>query len=661
MKKQAIIYTFGSVLLQAINFLLLPLYANQFTVDEFGKLSIIQISGMVISWFLGLQITSSLIRYYYDYDTTERIKLIKSGYGFSIIFNLFFGIIFILIIQIPFFAKHSMSQLYLAMFFSQFMFFFSNLNSSILRIEKKAYKFIILQIIQAIVIFSFTIFFVVFLKKGIISVFYGKIIGALTACLIYFIFWKNWNYLSLRFDFNIIKKLLKFSIYLIPSSLAFWIINSSDHYFIKYMLGDEQLGIYAYSYKFALIISFLLVIPLTKAWAPYAYSNIDNTSLIKNRLNQMITIFIAIAFLVLIPLSLFIEDFMKLFAKPEYLKGTKIIFSIGLSYIAFGISAFTGTGFHIIKNTKILPKITAYSAITNLFLNFILIKYLGLIGAVIATLFAYSMKSFLNIKILQKVFYIKYDYKIWFQLSIISVLFYITANIISTFIDSLILLNLIKLIIYILFIYIIWKIIKTNKEIEKLIKSSISTIFYHFFSLGYIYSYNTTSIPQKNKISNNFKIKIITLEDKDLLKEFSKYHNQGHYKKNIYPRISQPDNFIGIACIDLTRSQIAYLAWIALKGKIKTFRYYYHTVTENSAFLFDDYTVPQYRRNGLHKRIMEERIRYCLDKNIDEINIAIASNNPNALSNMRKFNFKKKTRILILKKFRKIWKKNYEK
>ncbi len=661
MKKQAVIYSVGTIILKSINFLLIPLYISNFSLEDFGQLSYYQVMGMILSWVLGLKITDALVRFYYEYDDSNKLRIIQSAYWFSLIFNLLLGIILFLFFKLIFFNQSKDTTIYFVLYASQFILFFTKLNSSILRIEKKALKFIILQILQSILQLSFIIFFVVILKLGIISVFYGQIASGLIILIVYFVFLKRLKHLAFNFNFVIIKKFLNFSVYLIPSALSFWILNSSDHIFIKFMLGKEQLGIYAFAYKFSLIIALLLVQPLTKAWSPFAYSNLKDIPLVKNRLNFMITTFILMSVIFILPISYFIDYVLMLFAKPEYMGAIYLIFPLGIAYIAFGVSAFTGTGFHITKNTKVLPKYTTISAIVNILLNFILIKLFGIIGAAIATIVAFILKAILNINRLQKDFFVNYSYNLWLLLVLNASIFYFIGLLIekTTFGSHIIFWA--KIILFSVYLYSNWRLLLIDKNYEKAIVNEISKIFYKFVSIGYIYKLYDFDRLDSISLDAKYTLRRVNLEDAKELKEFSKYRLSNHYKKNILPRLKNPTSYTPLAVIDKENDKIVYLAWIVFSGNIKTFQYYYHRVKEGTAFLFDAFTIPEYRKKGLHKVVMQKRIELCLEKNIKNIQIAIARNNFKAIRSIKKTNFKKYSRIVIVKKIRKIWIKKYEK
>lgn len=98
----------------------------------------------------------------------------------------------------------------------------------------------------------------------------------------------------------------------------------------------SEVGTYAFSYKIVMLVQVLLVVPIKQAWTPFIFSRIKDKDFIKKKINQMLQLFFASGFILVIFLSFFTKDILSLFAKEGYLEGTKIIFIAGLSYIMYG-------------------------------------------------------------------------------------------------------------------------------------------------------------------------------------------------------------------------------------------------------------------------------------------------------------------------------------
>lgn len=129
---------------------------------------------------------------------------------------------------------------------------------------------------------------------------------------------------------------------------------------------------------------------------------------------------------------------------------------------------------------------------------------------------------------------------------------------------------------------------------------------------------------------------------------------KGHFERNIKPRLKDQKRYIGIAVIDKLKNKLSYLCWISFDNEIDTGMHYRFKLKNNEAYFFDDDCVPEYRRQGLHQRLMQKRINYCINKGIKNIYIAIYRNNYKAINNLNKFNFKIYKRIFLIRPFKKL-------
>ncbi len=655
MKKDLLYYGVGAVLLKFISFLLMPIYASRFSTADYGILTFLQLFATILGWFLGLQIFSGMWRYYYELDGDNKTKLVKSSFGFSSIINFVILILAIIIIQFPIIKNLGYNYLLIIVLVTTFVGYFANQGISILRLQRKPISFLKLNISRALLYFILVILFVVVLHKGIASIFYGQLIAGIFLFIIFFFFMGNSKYLSINFDKKLTKKMLAFSIPLIPGSLAMWVLNSSDNFFIKYFYTMSDVGTYAFSYKIVMLVQVLLVIPIKQAWTPFVFSRIKDRKFIKIKIDQMLQLFFAAGFIIVIFLSFFTKDFLSLFAKEGYLEGTKIIFVAGLSYVMLGGCALMAVSYHIAEKTKLLPKYFAYGAITNIILNYFFIQWFGLMGAAIATLLSFFLIFLLYNLNVNKYFPLKISYKVIISICISGFGIYFLSLLINDLCDNHIAI-FIKIFLLLLYMWLLYIILRKSGALKESFREILTKLKNKLFICENLYKLsNPVKIKNIRNIDSKYVIKIVSNGDADLLKEYSdKNRSKGHFEKNIKTRLKEQDKYTGIAVIDTIKNKLAYLCWISFDGEIDTGIHYKRQLKNNEAYLFDADTVPEYRQQGLHNRMMQERINNCIKKGNNQIYISIYRNNYKAINNINKFDFKIYKRIFLIKPIKKI-------
>ena len=655
MKKDLLTYGLGAVLLKFISFLLMVVYASRFSTADYGVLTFLQIFVTILGWFFGLQIFSGMWRYYYELDRDNQTKLVKSSFGFSTIINFAILTLAIIVIQLPIIKNLGYNHLLIIVLVASFVDYFANHGVSILRLQRKATAFLKLNISRSILYFILVILFVVVFRQGIVGIFYGQLIAAIFLFVIFFFFMGNSKYFSFSYDKELTKKMLAFSIPLIPASLAMWVLNSSDNFFIKYFYTMSDVGTYAFSYKILMIVELLLVIPISQAWTPFIFSRLKEIDFIKKKINQMLQLFFAAGFILVIFLSFFTKDILFLFAKEGYVDGTKIIFVAGLSYIMYGGCGLMAVGYHIAEKTKLLPKYFTYGAITNIILNYFFIKWFGLVGAAIATFLSFFLIFLLYNLNINKYFPLKISYKAIISIFGAGFIVYFLSLLVNKLcINSIaIFFKIFLLFLYIWLLYIILRksgVLKENfKEIFVKFKNKL-VIGENFYKLS-----DPVRIKNLRDVDNKYTIKIVSNDDVDLLKEYSdKNRPKGYFERNIKLRLKVQKQYIGIVVIDKLKNKLSYLCWISFDNEIVTGIHYRLKLKNNEAYFFNDDCVPEYRGQGLHQRVMQERINYCINKGIRNIYIAIYRNNYRAINNLKKFDFKIYKRIFLIKPFKRL-------
>lgn len=191
-------------------------------------------------------------------------------------------------------------------------------------------------------------------------------------------------------NFGGVGHFLAFSLPLVPSALIFWIISSSDRYFIIHLVSLAQAGIYSVSYNLANVIQlfyapigFILFPILSKFWD---HGEIPR---VKNYLEYSIKLFLVLAIPGSAGLYILSQPLLGILATSEYAVGGVLVLLISLGIILQGIYLLNNFIIGVVKQTKWQPLMMAVAAATNVGINLVLIPRIGIMGAAISTLVSY--------------------------------------------------------------------------------------------------------------------------------------------------------------------------------------------------------------------------------------------------------------------------------
>jgi O-antigen/teichoic acid export membrane protein len=196
------------------------------------------------------------------------------------------------------------------------------------------------------------------------------------------------------------------------------------------------------------------------AWQPFFLQNSEEKK-VKELFSKVLTYFTLAASLILIILSLFIDNIVAIpvlhgrtLIDSSYWGGLPIVPVILFGYLFNGWYVIFTAGIYIEEKSMYIPLITGIGATVNIVVNFLLIPVWGIMGAALATLGAYfAMAAGLYI-VTQKFYRIEYEIgkiiRIFFDIIIVGVIYYYllyTDNLLIVY-------KLLLLIFFSLFLYI---------------------------------------------------------------------------------------------------------------------------------------------------------------------------------------------------------------
>ena len=395
--KNTIIIALGKICTQFVTFLLLPVYTRFLTTDEYGTIDLVITCTNLISPILSLQLERSVFRFLVDtrHDEDLQKEIISTAFG-AIIPSILLTLAILPIIGTIFNIQYWIYIL--------FIIITSILANIALQIPRGLGKNIHFSIGSALVGISnalIGILSVTILGWGIRGVLFANIISHIIGIIYIFFSLSLAKKVKLsRRNKTTLKKLLRFSLPMIPSDICYWIINASDRLLIFLFLGNSMNGIYATATKFpALIITAYNVFNMSWMETVSAHAKDDDASEYLSKVfNEIVKLsgslclvanaIIAIVFNIIVG-----ESFANSY---QYI--AILIFG---SFFNIVVGALSALYFGYKKTTEI-AKTNALAAILNILINFALIHVIGVWAAVISTVVAYIVVAVYRLINIQK-------------------------------------------------------------------------------------------------------------------------------------------------------------------------------------------------------------------------------------------------------------------
>lgn len=224
-----------------------------------------------------------------------------------------------------------------------------------------------------------TILFVMGLRWGVLGFVWGQTLGAFAGTAVSFQFGKS-RY-RLVFSFKMLKKLLVFSLPLIPSSLSVLVWNYTDRFFIRNYLDLESVGVYGIGMRFASIAS-ILIAALNMALTPTIYFNYkkDRTP---GDISKVFSFFMLSLSVLLAGVVLFSKEVLIIMTTEKYYGASAIIPFLMTGVVLSHLYNFA-PGLFIAKKTFLIVVVNVITCLFSISMNFLLIPRLGIMGASIS-------------------------------------------------------------------------------------------------------------------------------------------------------------------------------------------------------------------------------------------------------------------------------------
>lgn len=393
--KGSIIYLSCSIINKSIPFFLLPILTSYLSPKEYGLLSIFLIMVTFYSAFIGMNIDINISKNFFKYSK-ENLSIITGNILIVLCFSFLLLAIITFIISLYVNDVFSIPKKWILLIpFISYTLMINTLNLTILRNEEKALTFGLFEIVNTAITMGMTLLLLIYYKFGWQSQVLGMLVSYLIFAVVSYIHMKRRGYLSFKFDFKVVKDILRTSLPLIPHVLGGIVINVSDRLFIERMVGLEMVGIYSVGYTFGLVV-ILFTDAFIKAWSPWFYKSlVQPTSKKKRQIVKYTYLYIFIIFLLSILISLAAEFILPFVVDKRFIGAKDYVLWIALGYAVHGIYKIFYPYLVHIDKTAFLAFSTVLAAVINLLLNYLLIDSFGAIGAAYATILAFIASSLL--------------------------------------------------------------------------------------------------------------------------------------------------------------------------------------------------------------------------------------------------------------------------
>ena len=374
--------TFSSKLLV---FFLVRFYTACLSTEEYGVADIITQTANLLIPVLSLGLFEAIVRLAMD-DEKNSKGIFSSGLAL-IIAN---GVIFALLT--PFINMIDMVEGYgLLIVLYVISSCLNSVCAQYVRSKGMMKLFALKGILGTLIIISLNLLFLLVFDMGIKGYVLSIVISDFVCAIIIFIWARLWRELDVsEIKVSTLKRMLAYSIPLIPTTILWWITNVADRYMLMEMIDASVTGLYTVSYKIPTMLTLVSGI-FIEAWQ---FSAVKERSAGDEEHSQFFSVtftnFQSLMFVTGAFLIAFSKIATRIMADPSYYTSWRYIPILALATVFSSLVTFMGV-IYLMEKKSMMSFYTAFvGAALNIILNLLLIPTrLGANGAAIATFASY--------------------------------------------------------------------------------------------------------------------------------------------------------------------------------------------------------------------------------------------------------------------------------
>lgn len=410
--KDSAIYTIPTIISRGLSFFLIPLYTRVLSPSDYGSLDLLTVFISIVNLTIALEISQGLARYYTEEnDGNQKVKYASTVLWFTILCYTIFAIVVFLNsnylspIVLGQQGLVETFQIGIAYMWVNGIFY---LVQNQFRWELKSRNYSIISVLMSLVTAIVSVWLAYYLKMGLNGILIGLLSGVSVGSIVGLVQLRKT--FGFQFDMRKLREMLKFSMPLVFSSVAVWLSLYIDRIMINHLLAIDQVGLYGIGYRVASIAGMVMV-GFQGALTPLIFTHYKEKHT-PIQIEKIFRLFLSLTLIVFMFLTLFSKDILVLLTTPEFYGGSIVVIYLVPAVLLANMYIFA-PGIGIAKKNHFYIWINVSGAILNVILNYLLIPYLGIIGAGVATSITYLGTFILHMVISQKLYYVPHR---WFPI-----------------------------------------------------------------------------------------------------------------------------------------------------------------------------------------------------------------------------------------------------
>ncbi len=377
-----LLFSIGSFSSKILSLFLLKLYTKYIPEADFSVTSEIQYIINLLGPIVTLSISEGILKYGIE-KKYKKEQVYTTGL-MTCISGLAAGMVILWIIS-PFLGyQEYLPYMMMFLFTAEFRW----VQQQYAKVKNYIKLYTVDSILSVFSLLLFSLLFLVVFKLSIKGYILALIMSDL--CSIFFLMYcaNMTGDIKMRYrNEELSSRMIRYSIPLIPTSILWWIVSSSDSFMVSRFISREVNGVYQVAYRIPNLISLMSVI-FFRAWQMSAITEYDSPQR-RRYYTKVFDAYTSIMFVAASGIMLFLKMFTHILTDKAYWNSFRMAPFLVVGVLMQSFCNFLSSIYNASNQNKNSLWTSSIAAGTNIVLNIILIPIFGVQGAAFATMFSY--------------------------------------------------------------------------------------------------------------------------------------------------------------------------------------------------------------------------------------------------------------------------------
>ncbi len=376
---QTAAYSVATLLSRGIAVVFLIVLPAFVSVEDYGVLGLTATVIALASVIIPLEVSQGLVRFYPGAEASAKPPLVNSAWSFTLVM-----IVAVAIIALWFAAPLNAALFGKAHFLPAFRTMVVLAAATILftfvqnqfRWDFRTADFVVVSLLFTVVTLALSLLFARLFADPLVGVLTGQLTGTLIALALGA--YRQRAILTPRISRLALRRMLRFSLPLVPASLALFVSTYASRLILQAMASLGEVGIFTWASQLASIPA-LLLLGFQSSVTPYVMKHYRDPGC-PALLARMLEALVAIELCLCVGLGLVAPSLIAVSGYTQFTAAGPLVVILAPAAVMLQLYVFA-PGFAIGERTKVQLGVSLASAMVGIAANFLLISHFGTVGA----------------------------------------------------------------------------------------------------------------------------------------------------------------------------------------------------------------------------------------------------------------------------------------